>query len=249
MPGSIVTRRNAHRMSAECAAGDALPCGLCSLAPLCFPGRPAESEPEGTARRRSLATGQHLLYAGQVCRSLQVLRSGSVKGYTLSKDGSERTTDIYLRGEPIGLDAFGQQRQLEYLIALEPSSYCDIPLPVVNRLMEERRDVREAMMSLLGGTLGVMRERLPALRQGPAKARLASFLMDMHKRRCRRGLPGERFRLSLDRSEIASLLGLTLETVSRSMGQLQRDGLIRVSGKHLSLLRPGDLAREAEGDN
>lgn len=247
MPGAIVIQASVRQKPEECASGDALPCGLCSLAPLCFPDGAAASEPAGPARRRSLATGQHLLYAGQVCRSLQVLRSGSVKGYTLSKAGSERTTDIYLRGEPIGLDAFGQSRQREYLVALEPSSYCEIPLPVVRRLMTEHWPVREAVMALLGGALAAARERMPALRQGPARARLAAFLVDLHERRRQRELPGERFRLSLDRSEIASLLGLTLETVSRSMSNLQRDGLIRVSGKHLSLLQPEALAREAEG--
>lgn len=241
-----MTQVSTRRVPVGSTSEDALPCSLCSLEPICFPGAMAPPETGGVARRRSLATGQHLLHAGQVSRSLQVLRSGSVKGYILSRDGGERTTDIYLRGEPIGLDVFGQKRQREYLIALEPSSYCEMPLPVVRRLMADDRNVADAVMSLLGGTLVAVRERLPMLRQGPARARLAAFLTDLYERRRRRGLAGERFRISLDRSEIASLLGLTLETVSRSMSHLQRDGLIRVSGKHVSLLEPGALAREAD---
>lgn len=224
------------------------PCGLCSLEPICFPEGKVPDGYEAVPRRRQLPAGQHLRYAGQVCRGLQVLRTGSVRGYVLSRDGSERTTEIYLQGEPIGLEAFGRPRQNDYLVALEPSSYCDLPMPAVRRLMVESGPVREAVMELLGGALGEARERLPVLRHGPARARLAAFMLDLSERRSRRGLAADRFRLTLDRGEIASLLGLTLETVSRSMSHLQRDGLIRVSGKHLALLRPEALAREAEGE-
>lgn len=240
-----MTRTNTRRAAPESTAGDALPCQLCSLAPVCSPRGPVKQA--GMPRRRRLVAGQHLVYAGQVCRSLQVLRSGSVKGYMLSKDGSERTFDLYLRGEPIGLDAFGAPRQREHLVALEPSTYCEVPLSAIRHRMAEHRAVREAVLELMGSALGAMRERVPALRQGPARARLAAFLRDLSMRRQQRGLPGDRFRLSLDRAEIASLLGLTLETVSRSMGQLQRDGLIRASGKRLWLLQPEALSREAEG--
>lgn len=227
---------------------ETLPCGLCSLEPLCFPEGSIAGKPVAAPVRRNLMAGQHLLYAGQVCRGLQVLRTGSVRGYTLSRDGGERTTEIYLPGEPIGLDAFGDWHQRDYLVALEPSTYCEVPLPRVRRLMSERREIREAVPFLLGGALGATRERLLALRRGPARAQLAAFLLDLSRRRARRGLPGERFRLSMDRQDIASFLGLTMETVSRSLGQLQRAGVVQVSGKQLSILEPDTLRVEAEGD-
>lgn len=246
-PGVPVTRTKAPREEAKEIAGDYVPCELCSLEPVCFANGAESVDPVASPRRRNLVAGQHLLYAGQVGRGVQVLRSGSIRSYALSRDGSERTTDLYLRGEPIGLDAFGVSRQREYFVALEPSTYCDVSLPAIRRLMSEKPEVREAVMGLMGQALGAARERLPALRQGPARARLAAFLLDLYERRESRGLPVDHFRLTLDRGEIASLLGLTLETVSRSMGQLQRAGVIRVSGKHLSILDPAALAAEADG--
>ena len=51
----------------------------------------------------------------------------------------------------------------------------------------------------------------------------------------------------MDRQNIASLLGLTMETVSRAMGELRRAGLIEVRGKRLTILAPAALRREAEG--
>lgn len=230
-----------------CRAPDSLPCGFCGLESVCFPDGDLGQRPIAGPVRRSLVAGQHLLYAGQVCRGLHVLRSGSIRSYSLSSNGTERTTEIYLPGEPIGLDAFGGLRQRDYLVAMEPSTYCEVPLPHIRRLMSESSQVREAMPHLIGGALLTTRERLLALRRGPARAQLATFILDLSERKRRRGLPADTFRLGMDRQDIASLLGVTMETVSRAMGELRKAGLIQVKGKLVSVLAPAALRREAEG--
>lgn len=231
----------------NCREPESLPCGYCGLEAICFPDGDRTKRPVAAPVRRTLAGGQHLLYAGQVCRAVQVLRSGSLRSYSLSREGTERTTEIYLPGEPIGLDAFGGWQQREYLVAMEPASYCEVPLSRIRRLMDESPEVRSVVPYLIGGALLTTRERLLALRRGPARAQLATFILDLSERRRLRGLPADTFRLGMDRQDIASLLGLTMETVSRTMGELRRAGLIEVRGKRLTILAPGGLRREAEG--
>ena len=231
----------------KCRQPDSLPCDLCGFERLCFPGGDLSERPVAAPMRRTLAAGQHLSYAGQVRRGIQVLRSGSIRGYSVSSDGTERTTDIYLPGEPIGLEAFGGWRQPDYLVAMEPSSYCEVPLARVRQLMTDKPAVRDAVPYMIGSALLTTRQRLLSLSQGPARAQLSTFLLDLRERRLRRGLPGDHFRLGMDRQDIAGLLGLTMETVSRAMGELRKAGLIAVSGKHLTILDPSKLRREAEG--
>lgn len=236
-----------YKRAVDCREPESLPCGFCGLESICFPDGNLAKRPAAGPVRRTLVVGQHLRYAGQVCRGLQVLRSGSIRSYSLSSDGTERTTEIYLPGEPIGLDAFGDWRQRDYLVAMEASAYCEVPLPSIRRLMTESPEVRETVPSLIGGALLSTRERLLALRRGPARAQLATFLLDLSERRQRRGLRADMFRLGMDRQDIASLLGLTMETVSRAIGELRRAGLIQVRGKLVSVLAPAALRREAEG--
>ena len=59
-----------------------------------------------------------------------------------------------------------------------------------------------------------------------ATEKVAAFLLEMDK--CMQ--PSGPIRLPMPRRDIADYLGLTLETVSRTMCQLQRDGAVALSG-------------------
>ena len=82
----------------------------------------------------------------------------------------------------------------------------------------------------------------------PAERRLAAFLHNWLLRLRRVGLAGREGRemlLRMRRAEIASLLGLSLETVSRCFTRLQAEGLIEVENRHVTVLDEPILARLA----
>ena len=58
-------------------------------------------------------------------------------------------------------------------------------------------------------------------------ARVADFLRGWAESLARRGMRTDQIRLRMTRSEIGNYLGMTLESVSRSLSRLARDGLIR----------------------
>jgi CRP/FNR family transcriptional regulator len=51
----------------------------------------------------------------------------------------------------------------------------------------------------------------------------------------------------MNREDIASYLGLAIETVSRGFTRLQDDRVIAVSGRQVEVLDPAELARLAHG--
>jgi CRP/FNR family transcriptional regulator len=55
-----------------------------------------------------------------------------------------------------------------------------------------------------------------------------------------RGFSPREFHLRMSRAEVGSYLGLTLETVSRTLSSFQGQGLLRVDRKHVRIL---DLER------
>jgi CRP/FNR family transcriptional regulator len=69
-----------------------------------------------------------------------------------------------------------------------------------------------------------------------ARARVAMFLLNMSRRLKRRGEDDMRFRLSMDRRDIANYLSLTIETVSRTLSWMQKQSMLSVRGKQVQLL-------------
>jgi CRP/FNR family transcriptional regulator len=96
---------------------------------------------------------------------------------------------------------------------------------------------------------------LTRVARASAAARVASFLGDMAQRLavsdCRRDagvVVGAQFDLPLRRGEIADLLGLTIETVSRQMTRLRAAGVIDLPGGRGIIVRdPAALADAAQG--
>ncbi|HZX80050.1 MAG TPA: helix-turn-helix domain-containing protein [Lysobacter sp.] len=74
-----------------------------------------------------------------------------------------------------------------------------------------------------------------------AHERLAAFLHDLLDRHCLLGRASHSFRLPMSREDIARFLGLTLESVSRSIGRLQELGLIRARGRQVEIIDPAEL--------
>ena len=69
-----------------------------------------------------------------------------------------------------------------------------------------------------------------------AEGRVATLLLEMSCRFASRGLSATNLQLHLTRQEIGSMLGLTLETVSRAFSRLARLGLITVCLRDIVLL-------------
>lgn len=210
-------------------------CRECSLFDLCFAQEVAESrraELDRIIRRqRPLQKEGHIFHAGQQLKSVCVVQAGTIKTYRLSKEGDEIVTGFHLPGELIGLDAIGDGRHPEFAVALEDSRYCEIPYRDFHKILDESPELNELMLKLLSADMAETRELLVVIGRMDARARVATFLVNLSRRLARRGEDGMRFRLSMDRRDLANYLSLTIETVSRTLSWMQKDGMLSVRGK------------------
>jgi CRP-like cAMP-binding protein len=88
-------------------------------------------------------------------------------------------------------------------------------------------------------------ERLLTLGRKTASERVATFLLELADT----ASDGKTIGLTMSRTDIGDYLGLTLETVSRTLAALKRDGLIDMAGPHsLVLLDRPALEEMTEGD-
>ena len=79
-------------------------------------------------------------------------------------------------------------------------------------------------------------EQVPVTGTLRADERVAALLLDLSDRLTRRGYAGNEFNLRLTRDDMGSFLGITLETVSRTLSRFQAKGLIDANGKLIQIL-------------
>lgn len=221
-------------------------CRNCALNTLCLPAHLSPQEArilDGIVERgRQLAPGAGLIRAGTRMDALYVARSGSAKRYAVTMNGTERVHGFVLPGETVGLEGFASGRYACEVTALEPMSYCRIPMSKLEPLLEQLPGLRREVLRLLGEALDESLRLRAELGTCDARGRVARFLADLSRRLELRGLSPTQFRLSMSRGDIARHLGLTLETVSRALGTFKRSGWLEVRARYITLLQPEALA-------
>jgi len=225
----------------------AVSCTACSLRDMCLPGALDTSQREtfdrSMRRRKPLARDQSLYVAGRPAHSVYAVRSGSLKACAVDSRGEEYVLGFFLPGEVLGLESLAGARYDHFVVALEPTLYCEIPGATLEQLMCHVAPLRRQFMSIVNDRMGQARQQSFIKSRRDARARLATLLLDLVERRARRGLAVDHFRLSMDRRDIAKYLGLTVETVSRSFTQFHRERVLEVRGKRIEHLDTAALER------
>jgi len=225
-------------------------CKSCSLYQLCLPMGLAEGDIDKLEaiikRRRVVEKGSYLYHAGDKLKSLFAVRSGSFKSYTPVADSAEQVIGFHLSGELMGMDAIHGAQHRSYSKALETSSVCEIPFDKLELLSAEVPGLSHHLMSLMSEELQHEQCHVTQLAKMTAEARLANFLVEMSQRHSDRGHSAKEFNLSMSRNDIANMLGLAVETVSRLFTQFQEAKILQVERKHIEILNLHALQTQAQ---
>jgi CRP/FNR family transcriptional regulator len=215
-------------------------CATCSVRDLCLPvGLDPDAMrhlDEIIGTRMRVKRRDKLYRQGDPFAALYAIHFGSIKTLLLAEDGREQITGYHMAGEIVGLDGISATRHACQAVALEDSEVCVLPF---NRLDEIARDepiLRQNLYRFISKALCREQDMVMQLGSRCAEERLASFLLKLADRHHARGYSSSEFVLRMTREEIASYLGLKLETVSRLFSHLQHMGLIQVQGRAIKLL-------------
>ena len=155
--------------------------------------------------------------------------SGSVRTYKILSDGRRQVGGFYLPG-----DLFGLEFADEHTLSAE--AICDAKVLVVKRsaltaLAGHDALVAQQLFNLTGRELRRVQDRILLLVKS-AQERVASFLLEMAER-----VSGNSIDLPMSRQDIADYLGLTIETVSRTLTQLEAEAAIALPTSRRVVLR------------
>nr|WP_027794506.1 helix-turn-helix domain-containing protein [Paraburkholderia acidipaludis] len=207
---------------------------------LCMPqGLNADDMPKIEAlicSARSVRRGEALYRAGDPFDNLYAVRSGSLKTVMAHRDGREQVTSLRLAGDPLGLDGISTENYTCSAVALEDSSVCIVPYPALKHLCRETGAMQDRLHRLMSEQLYRESSQMMVLGSLSADERVAAFLLDVSDRNGQRGYSHAEFNLRMTRDDMGSYLGMTLETVSRTLSRFQKRGLIDAQGKLIRIL-------------
>jgi CRP/FNR family transcriptional regulator, anaerobic regulatory protein len=185
---------------------------------------------------RAVRRGESLYRSGDPFENLYAVRSGSMKTTMAHRDGREQVTGLRLAGEPLGLDGISEERHACSALALEDSTVCIIPYVPLKHLCREISSMQERLHKLMAEQIVREATQMMVLGSLSADERVASFLLDVSERNAQRGYSAAEFNLRMTRDDMGSYLGMTLETVSRTLSRFQKRGLLDAQGKFIHIL-------------
>jgi CRP/FNR family transcriptional regulator len=195
------------------------------------------------ATRRHVKQGELLFRDGEEFKSLFAIRTGFFKTSVATPDGLEQVTGFQMAGEIIGLDGIVTDQHSCNAIALEDADVCVMPFSNVEQLSRDfpvlQRHVHKVM------SREIVRENSMMMMIGNMRSeeRLAVFLLNLVQRLHARGFSQAEIILRMSREDIASYLGMKLETVSRAFSRLSDEGIIEVKQRYVGILNPQALKK------
>ncbi len=160
---------------------------------------------------------------------------GVICAYRLLPDGHRHVVSFYFPGDLLGYccpstHTFSAQ-------ALTKVRVRRIPRHSINHLIETRPQFARRLLKLATDELTMTREHMLCLAAKSAEARMAVFLLALARRNREAGGDPGRIDLPMTRVDIGDYLGLTIETVSRTLSKLKRSGIIALPRTTTVLIR------------
>lgn len=194
------------------------------------------------ASERAVAKGESLMTEGEPCTGFFLVLSGKVRVYKTSPSGREKALLIAEVGMTFGEDSlFGQGEFLENAAALERSTVLHVPR---KEFLEKLRSDPELSFQVMESLCGWIRRLSTSVENVAflgARDKVVRYLVEL----AGRNGPGK-VDFPEKKKAIADRLGITPETFSRVIRELEEKSLLKVSGKVFEVLDGETLEEELE---
>ncbi len=197
-------------------------------------------------RPRRLKRGDLLFAAGDEAAACATLLKGALKVTSVDEQGTERILAVVHPAGFIG-ELFAPFAHHD-VVALTDSELCVFPRSEMARAVDKHPRLAQALLQRSQEDLLQSRELLALSGRRSAPAKVAGLLIGLAEAASDSSCHAAQvFDLPLTRGEIAGMLGLTIETVSRALTKFERDGVIRRKGaRGIELVDPARLRSLSE---
>ena len=230
-----------HGAANMCASCDARSHSVCN------------AMPDGDiARLAAIATvtyaqpGTSFIQEGDPASHFFNISAGTVRMYKLLPDGRRQITGFAGVGHFLGLavsDTYAFSAE-----AIDTVRFCKFSRARVRMLLDDFPVMEKRLQEVASTELVAAQDQMLLLGRKTARERLASFLTLQSRQGTMCNGARSRFALPMSRGDIADYLGLTIETVSRTLTKLRTEGFIEVpSSTEIAIRAPAALESLATG--
>jgi CRP/FNR family transcriptional regulator len=184
----------------------------------------------------SYSVGEAVFWEGDQASHIFDVREGVLRVCKLLPDGRRAIVGFIYPGDVLGVSF--QSRYLFTAEAVTAVKIRRLPRAQFFDAVNGSPPLRPQLFALLCDEMSAAQDQMLLLGRKRAEERVVSFLLAVQ----RKTAIGKTIELPMSRLDVADYLGLTIETVSRMMTGLTRQGLIAATGRHsVCLRRPAAL--------
>ncbi|MFL9838983.1 Crp/Fnr family transcriptional regulator [Flavobacterium sp. ST-75] len=178
--------------------------------------------------------GEPIFTEGENVNGIFCVKDGVCKLSKLSENGNEQILKLVSKGELLGQRSMISDEPVNLsAVALEDMEVCFVPKSEILGFFNENNQFSMNVMKSICGDLKEADDHLVNMAQKSVRQRLAETLLELHETF---GTNEDKsLRIKLSREEIAGMVGTATESCIRLLSEFNKNGLIELSGKKITL--------------
>ncbi|WP_353433011.1 Crp/Fnr family transcriptional regulator [Polynucleobacter sp. MWH-UH23A] len=216
------------------------PCSTCAQRTRCVINKISTKEvgilSSSYISRKSLQEGQYVYRRDGLFTNAYSLRFGAVKSELVFRDGIPQVTHFSVPGEVLGLDGLSSGKYQLDAICLGSVEVCSIPIADVKAMIQSYPEFMSELANALSDLLNISYAHNYDLMNLSSLERVADFLINYSNRLSTVGYDRDHFILPMSRPDLANYLGITVETLSRSLSHLEKINVIKSKNREITFI-------------
>lgn len=198
------------------------------------------------AERREVRVpaGMVLMEQGGDVDQLYVVQQGWLHSSTSLKSGGRQILRFHYPGDLIGTSSIAWSQAANTLTAVSDCIVSELSKINLGRIFKAQPRLAGLLYAMAAAENVAMADRLASIGRTDALERLATLLLDILARlRVTAGGVIESFDLPLTQKDIGDAVGLTKVHVNRTLGEMERRGMIERNGRRIRIINEAELVQ------
>ena len=192
------------------------------------------AELESQSRMRKLKKGDPVYLPHEQADGVLLVAQGRVKICHATPEGKQSILGFVDTGEIFGeLALLGSERRDEYVEATEKTTLVLLPKQALELVIRKYPSIVLGVTKLIGTRRQRVEKRLRNLLFRSNRERVIHLLLELCENYGLMGEEGISLNIRLSHQEMASIIGSTRETVTVVLGQLQKEGLLKIARRRV----------------